>query len=330
MDRRKLLICSIFQGIVRRLRRPFIVRSVLISLLGGALVAIPCVLRPPWPSVGADIAVKQDEPGSERERIDPLDDQERRLAEAIVHARESAVALEYATADGPSEARRVATGVVINDAGEVLSIRIDPPPSTAPVVARDAWGRRHPAQWLASDAETGLTLLRIKPGAARPIPAAVHEAAARGPGARYWQPVRPWPLGSPGSYLWAQSSFRARAKATRRPDPDCSRTASRRQRCSGDQCPRRVARFDPERFGPARAATNPRARSRSRLRHSGPRRPLGRRPAPHPGTSRSRIPGGADRPRRHDRPARRWLARRARRQPRQAEQASRQATESSP
>jgi len=166
---------------VRRLRRPLIVRSVLISLLGGALVAILCVLRPPWPSVGADIAVEQDDRGSDpdrdrdRERIDPLDDQERRLAEAIVRARESAVTLEYAPADGPSEARRVATGVVINAAGDVLSIRIDPPPSAAPVIARDASGHRHPAQWVACDVETGLTLLRIKPGAARPIPAALRE-----------------------------------------------------------------------------------------------------------------------------------------------------------
>jgi len=153
----------------------------LISLLGGALVAIFCVLRPPWPSVGADIAVEQDDRGSDpdrdrdRERIDPLDDQERRLAEAIVRARESAVTLEYAPADGPSEARRVATGVVINAAGDVLSIRIDPPPSAAPVIARDASGHRHPAQWVACDVETGLTLLRIKPGAARPIPAALRE-----------------------------------------------------------------------------------------------------------------------------------------------------------
>jgi serine protease Do len=164
-----------FQGIVRRLRRPLIVRSVLISLLGGALVAILCVLRPPWPSAGADIAVEQDDRDRDRDRdrSDLQDDEERRLAEAIARARESAVTLEYTPADGPSKARRVATGVVINDAGDVLSIRIDPPPSTAPVIARDASGHRHPAQWVACDAETGLTLLRIKPGAARPIAAAV-------------------------------------------------------------------------------------------------------------------------------------------------------------
>jgi S1-C subfamily serine protease len=71
------------------------------------------------------------------------------------------------------EARRVATGVVINDLGDLLSIRIDPPPATVPVVARDASGRRHPAEWVAADADTGLTLLRIRPGAARPIRAAV-------------------------------------------------------------------------------------------------------------------------------------------------------------
>jgi S1-C subfamily serine protease len=151
---------------------------VLICLLAGALAALACVLRPPWPSVGANIAV---EPPDHRVRlhdgghelVDLPEDQERRLAEAIAHARASVVALEYAAADRPSEARRVATGVVINDAGEILSIRIDPPPSTAPVVARDASGRRYPTHWLASDAETGLTLLQIKPGAARPIPTAL-------------------------------------------------------------------------------------------------------------------------------------------------------------
>jgi S1-C subfamily serine protease len=132
------------------------------------------MLRPPWPSVGANIAVESPEDRG-RGTVDPLDDQERRLAEAIVGARASVVALEYAAVDGRSEARRVATGVVINDAGDVLSIRIDPPPSTAPVVARDVSGHRYPAQWLASDGETGLTLLQIKPGAARPIPTAVHE-----------------------------------------------------------------------------------------------------------------------------------------------------------
>ncbi len=164
-----------FQGIVRRLRRPLIVRSVVIGLLGAALGTILCVLRPPWPSAGADIAVEQDDRDRDRDRdrSDLQDDEERRLAEAIARARESAVTLEYTPADGPSKARRVATGVVINDAGDVLSIRIDPPPSAAPVIARDASGHRHPAQWVACDAETGLTLLRIKPGAARPIAAAV-------------------------------------------------------------------------------------------------------------------------------------------------------------
>jgi S1-C subfamily serine protease len=166
---------------VRRLRRPLIVRSALICLLGGALAALACVLRPPWPSIGANIAAgSKDERAGTRSQssmaVDSLDDQERRLADSIVRARASVVALEYATADGPSEARRVATGVVINDAGDVLSIRIDPPPTTVPVVARDASGHRYPAQWLASDTETGLTLLRIKPRTAQPI-----RAAAEGP-----------------------------------------------------------------------------------------------------------------------------------------------------
>jgi S1-C subfamily serine protease len=162
-------------------RRPWILRLVLLGLLGGSLLALPWVLRVAGPSVGADTAVAARSqppvpvPGSTRAAAPDSDDPERRLAEAIGQARESVVALEYATAttEGPS-ARRMATGVVIGDAGEVLSIRIDPPPSDAPVMARDASGRRHPAEWVASDVETGLTLLRIKPGLARPIRAAAH------------------------------------------------------------------------------------------------------------------------------------------------------------
>ncbi len=105
--------------------------------------------------------------------------QERRLAERIDAARESAVALEYvsAAAGGSRAARRVATGVVINDEGDLLSIRIDPPAAThaEPIWARNAQGRRYPARWLAADPDTGLTLLRIEPGAARPIAAARRE-----------------------------------------------------------------------------------------------------------------------------------------------------------
>jgi serine protease Do len=93
---------------------------------------------------------------------------ERRVAEAIVQARESAVALEYPAADASSKTRRMASGVVVNDQGDVLSVRIDQPPGEATIIARDASGRRHPARWIATDAETGLTLLRIDPGAARP------------------------------------------------------------------------------------------------------------------------------------------------------------------
>jgi serine protease Do len=43
-------------------------------------------------------------------------------------------------------------------------------------VARDSLGRRHAAQWVAADAETGLTLLRVSPRAVRPI-----RTAADGP-----------------------------------------------------------------------------------------------------------------------------------------------------
>jgi S1-C subfamily serine protease len=123
---------------------------------------------------------------------------ERRVAGAMTRVRDSVVALEYTAADSTKGARRVATGVVISDQGDVLSIRIDRPPmvargivphdpdpstgivprgsrtrqgrgSASPIVARDASGRRYAAAWLAADPETGLTLLRITPGRVRPI-----------------------------------------------------------------------------------------------------------------------------------------------------------------
>ena len=90
---------------------------------------------------------------------------ERRIAAAMAMARESVVALEYTAADAPTGTRRVATGVVINNGGEILSVRIDPPPTRpapgtgknlAPIVARDFLGRRHAARWVAADPETGL------------------------------------------------------------------------------------------------------------------------------------------------------------------------------
>lgn len=113
---------------------------------------------------------------------DPVEAEERRAAEAIARVRESAVALEYSAPDGPSGARRVASGVVVGTDGDVLSVRIAPPSAAAPVVARVASGRRLPARWIAADPETGLTLLKIEPGAARPAtPAPV--------GARLGMPV---------------------------------------------------------------------------------------------------------------------------------------------
>ncbi len=99
---------------------------------------------------------------------DTLDVLERRVSEVIDRTRESAVALEYTAADAPNGPRRVASGVVISQEGDVLSVRIDTPPSSSPVIARVASGRRLPARWIAADPETGLTLLKVAPQAARP------------------------------------------------------------------------------------------------------------------------------------------------------------------
>lgn len=140
------------------------------------LCALPAFLSscgppaPASPSPAVPVAVTVSEGiATELEGPTLLDVIERTVAESIAKLRDSAVALEYAVADAPSGARRVATGVVVNDRGDVLSIRIDPPKSTAPILARDASGGRHPARWVAADAETGLTLLRIDPAFAKPV-----------------------------------------------------------------------------------------------------------------------------------------------------------------
>ncbi len=90
-------------------------------------------------------------------------EKDRRVGEAIRRARSATVTLEY-EAGGPSSSRRVASGVVINDQGDVLSIRIDPPADRdrPSIVASDDLGHRHPVKWLATDPETGLTLLRVE------------------------------------------------------------------------------------------------------------------------------------------------------------------------
>jgi len=134
--------------------------------------------------------------------LDALDRLERRVAAGMERARDSVLALEYQAAGAPPGARRVATGVVIDALGSVLSIRIDPPAKPresagdeneieneneneneaeepARIVARDAFGRRHVAEWVADDPDTGLTLLRIAHGAPPPIQPA-EEAPALG------------------------------------------------------------------------------------------------------------------------------------------------------
>jgi S1-C subfamily serine protease len=103
---------------------------------------------------------------------------ERQIAAAMMRARESVVALEYTAGDAPAGTRRIATGVVINQRGEVLSVKIDPLANgvagqdvhnATPILARDYSGRRHVAHWVSADPETGLTLLRVAPRVVRPI-----------------------------------------------------------------------------------------------------------------------------------------------------------------
>jgi S1-C subfamily serine protease len=114
-----------------------------------------------------------------------LDHMESQIAAVVERARQSVVELEYTAREDSARRRRVASGVVINDRGEILSVRIDPPRSggsgatdkkgrdPARIMARDYLGNRYPAHWVAADQHTGLTLLRVSRGAVRPIKAAV-------------------------------------------------------------------------------------------------------------------------------------------------------------
>ncbi len=138
---------------------------------------------------------------------------ERQIDAAMARARESVVVLEYTAGNASASRRRVASGVVISHHGEILSVRIEPPPARgaagssapagasqdqAPIVARDHRGRRHAALWVAADPYTGLTLLRVSPKAVRPI-----RTAAEGPklGSRVFVVGNPFGMGhsvSPG------------------------------------------------------------------------------------------------------------------------------------
>ena len=84
------------------------------------------------------------------------------LAESIDRAKASTLALQYEVGTSNVE-RRVATGVVVSDAGDVLTVRVDPPAGAAreSIVALDAAGHHHVARWVAADPETGLTLLKV-------------------------------------------------------------------------------------------------------------------------------------------------------------------------
>jgi serine protease Do len=143
----------------------------------------PALLNVPPSTLGRR---ERDEADDDEVLFAAMERLERRMAAGMIRARDSVVTLEYKSADGPDGARRVATGVVVNGHGDILSVRIDRPvrapdevddeSSPSRITARDAFGRRHIARWIAADADTGLTLLRIAPGVVRPI-----KPAAEGP-----------------------------------------------------------------------------------------------------------------------------------------------------
>ncbi|MGO9599867.1 MAG: trypsin-like peptidase domain-containing protein [Isosphaeraceae bacterium] len=154
---------------------------------GGTEASVESLAHGPGQDQGRNDDANDDELFQAFERL------ERRMAAGMARARESVVSLEYTAAESTPGSRRIATGVVINSRGDVISVRIDPPSSTAStspvsgpsggaarsgagIVARDASGRRHLASWVAVDPESGLTLLQIAPRAVRPIEMAGEEA----------------------------------------------------------------------------------------------------------------------------------------------------------
>jgi len=148
-------------------RRRAIALAILALLpVAGALSVLAARL---WPSVGPALAQAPAPP--------PADEADRRLSEAIDRARASTVALEYGAGDSAGK-RRMATGVVVSDRGDVLTVRVDPPTGRdrETILARDAAGHRHPARWMAADPETGLTLLRVEADDIRPIRPAARAA----------------------------------------------------------------------------------------------------------------------------------------------------------
>ncbi|OJW22010.1 MAG: hypothetical protein BGO49_14605 [Planctomycetales bacterium 71-10] len=132
------------------------------------------------------VSGERPDPGREDDEIlfAAMERLERRMAAGMGRARESVVTLEYTAAGAPDDERSAAVGVVVDGRrGEVLAVRIDRPRATpggpggpSPIVARDAFGRRLLARWIAADPDTGLTLLEIPGGVLASI-----RPAAEGP-----------------------------------------------------------------------------------------------------------------------------------------------------
>ena len=146
---------------------------------GGWWFAMAPVDRPTRSTLGAPVEVAGQAGGEAVAgggAVDP--EKDRRVDEAIRRARLSSVSLQYGSG-GPNGVRQVASGVIINDQGDLLSIRVDPPvhPDQQAIIATDARGHRHPALWVAADPDTGLTLLRLPPRAVVPIRLAARDPA---------------------------------------------------------------------------------------------------------------------------------------------------------
>jgi serine protease Do len=144
------------------------------------------VVGPGQPADDHDVSGSGPHADADAALFTALERLEWRIAAAMSQARQSVVALEYTAADAAPGTRRMASGVVINHRGELLSVRIDAPSAgpasgkgkgrkPATIVARDFSGRRHAVHWVAADPETGLTLLRLAPRAVRPIRMAADE-----------------------------------------------------------------------------------------------------------------------------------------------------------
>ncbi len=223
----------------------------------GGFAAIGEAIHPEQ-SDASDRLIPASPSGDDAFLLAALERLEQQIAAAMARARESVVSLEYTASDAPTGTRRIATGVVINHRGEMLSVKIDPTVSAepagtgtspAPILARDYSGRRYVAHWIAADPETGLTLLQVAPSRRATDPRGDRGPKSGRSDLRPGQPVWNGALRQPRAHRRARLGHGTGRPSARWHDSGPGPPLSRRQRCGGRQRARRIAWHHSQRPG---------------------------------------------------------------------------------